>query len=110
MGVFGYVCDGHYCDNRSAEETCLGGEAGPLPALVQVVDGFRPIAPREVGCWVTVRLGRVCIVNFRVGIPDLPDSERLLSRYRVRGGVFRAGWTVNQPPLYPRSELGFVCP
>jgi hypothetical protein len=51
-------------------------------------------------CWVKVRLGRVCILNFQEESTELPGCELSLSRCRRSGGVFRAGWSVNQASVY----------
>lgn len=93
----------------------LSSTTGPVPALVyeiaplfsgvrcstaEAVEVFRPIALRAEGCRVTARFGRVCIVRFRDECTELPGCELSLSRRRRRGGVFRAGWAINQGSLY----------
>jgi hypothetical protein len=70
--------------------------SGILCSTTEAVEGFRPIAPRAVACRVAARLGPVCIVIFQEESTELPGCELSLSRCRRRGGVFRAGWTVNQ--------------
>ena len=74
--------------------------SGMRCSTAEAVEGFRPIALRAEGCRVTARVGRVCIVRFRDECTELPGCERSLSRCRRRGGVFRAGWAVNQGSLY----------
>jgi hypothetical protein len=55
---------------------------------------------------VTVRFGRVCIVNFLHRSLSCPVALGALTLSLLRDGVFRAGWTVNQGRVYRRSAPG----